>query len=183
MKNKVLIVVAALLLFIFLVFGTYAWYLFFLKIGNNSMANTLNSSLINGDITLIDNGNGVYDSDANSILDSNVSDIIPYKFKIVNKGISRDYNLYIEDLPVNAINDGCTENTLLERSQLKYELKLNGKVIKNDLLSNINDNILDKRKIDMNKTNNYELRIYIHDDAIDWTDKHYHYKIVLNKEN
>ena len=44
----------------------------------------------------------------------------------------------------------------------------------------INDNILDTRSISKDATNNYELRIYIHEDATDWTGKHYHYKVVLN---
>ena len=32
-----------------------------------------------------------------------------------------------------------------------------------------------------NDSNEYELRIYIHDEALEWTGKHYHYKVVLNK--
>ena len=50
-------------------------------------------------------------------------------------------------------------------------------------MSNINDNILDTRKIEGSKTNNYELRMYIHEEALNWMGKHYHYKVVLNNSN
>ena len=183
MKNRILLITGGLVLFIFLVFGTYTWYLYFLEAGNNYAIdpdNTINSNLQDGKITLQDYGTGVYDSNANSIEDSEVNDVVPYRFKVVNDGKEDNYSVYIEDLPANAVGDGCTEETLLTREQLKYELRLNGTVIKSDFLSNVKDNVLDTRKITTNQTNNYELRIYIHDDAEDWTDKHYHYKVVLN---
>lgn len=179
MKNKVLIICASLLLFLFLVFGTYAWYLYFLRASGDFSINK-NSNLISGSVVLKDNGNSVYDSDATSLEDEEVHSVKPYVFQVVNDGKDSSYTLYIEDLPVNAIKDGCTTATLLNRGQLKYQLKLNSKVIKEDYLSNIQDNILDKRNISEKTTNHYELRIYIHDDATDWTGKHYHYKVVLN---
>ena len=183
MKNKVLLICAGLLLFVFLVFGTYAWYLFFLKSSSN-LVDTTNNSLVSGNIILKDNGNGVYDSDAEKVEDSLINGVIPYRFQVINNGIKDGkYTLYIEDLPVNSINDGCTEETLLTRSQLKYQLKLNGNVIKEDYLSNINDNILYNQELKSKKNNNYELRIYIHNEAEDWNGKHYHYKVVLNKSN
>lgn len=182
MKNKILLVCAALLLLLFLMFGTYAWYLFFLRAGGNFEVNA-NNNLKSGNIYLKDGGNSVYDADAEDVVEDEVSSVVPYKFKVVNEGKTDDYYLYIEDLPVNAINDGCTSSTLLSRNQLKYQLKLNGTVIKEDYLSNIRDNIIDYRTISGLETNNYELRVYIHEDATNWTGKHYHYKIVLNKES
>ena len=179
MKNKVLIVTAGLLL---LIVGTYYWYLFFLRASNNygGATNTNNRA---GNIVMDDSGNKVYDTDADNYEGDNISDIPPYTFTIKNtdaKGGS--YTLYIEDVPINSINDGCTEFSLLERNQLNYQLILNDKVIKQDSLNNIKDNILDRRSIEGNKTNVYELRIYIKEDATDWRDKHYHYKVVMNKE-
>lgn len=181
MKNKVVLVCGALLLIIFLAFGTYAWYLYFLRLGGGFQIQN-NSNLRYGDIVLKDDGNSVYDADADSIEDDLVHHVIPYKFRVINEDNDEgNYYLYIEDLPINAINDGCTYDTLLVRDQLRYQLKLNGEVIKEDFLSNIKDNILDKRNINGNSTNHYELRIYIHDTALDWMGKHYHYKVVLNK--
>ena len=105
MKNKILLICAALILFIFLVFGTYAWYIFFLRSsGNLDILN--NSNLRYGDIVFKDDGISVYDEDALSIEDIKVSSVIPYKFRVINEGNKDgDYTLYIEDLPVNAIND------------------------------------------------------------------------------
>ncbi|MBQ8472654.1 MAG: hypothetical protein IJ501_04045 [Bacilli bacterium] len=181
MKNKVVLVCGALVLILFLAFGTYAWYLYFLRASGGFEVHN-NNNLRYGDIVLKDDGNSVYDADADSIEDDLVNHVIPYKFRVINEGNKEgNYYLYIEDLPVNAINDGCTYDTLLVREQLRYQLKLNGEVIKEDFLSNINDNILDKRTMEGNSTNHYELRIYIHDTALDWMGKHYHYKVVLNK--
>lgn len=182
MKNKLLLACAALLLLIFLGLGTYAWYLFFLR-ASGDFAIHNNNNLKKGDISLVDDGKNVYDADADSIEDELVDEVEPYKFKIVNSGDKEDkYTLFIEDLPLNSINDGCTSSTLLTRDLLKYQLKLEGRVIKEDYLSNIKDNILDERMVEGNDSNEYELRIYIHDEALNWTGKHYHYKVVLNKK-
>ena len=179
MKNKTLLVCAALLLLLFLTFGTYAWYLFFLRAGGNFEVND-NNNLKSGNIYFKDDGNSVYDADAEDIVDDEVSSVVPYRFRVVNEGKTDNYYLYIEDLPVNSVNDGCTNQTLLTRDKLKYQLKLNGAVVKEDYLSNVVDNIIDERTISGGETNNYELRVYIHEDATNWTGKHYHYKIVLN---
>lgn len=182
MKNKVLLISAAFLLFIFLVYGTYFWYLFFLKASGNFEINK-NNSLKSGDIYLKDDGNGVYDTDADIIESDEVDSVIPYKFIIKNEGNKQgNYDLYIEDLPINAVNDGCTTETLLDRSQLKYQLKEDGKVVGDDYLSNVSDNILYSSDIKANNEKKYELRIYIHDEATNFEKKHYHYKIVLSKE-
>ena len=179
-QNNILLILAFILLICFIIVGTYTWYLFFLREG--SKYNYLNNGTMFGDIVLTDSGNSLYIDDAESTDEENINDVIPYIFKINNKGNKNgDYTLYIEDLPLNSINDGCTSSTLLTRDQLKYQLKLNDKIIKEDYLSNIKDNILDKRNIVANGENNYELRIYIHDEAEDWTGKHYHYRVVLNK--
>ena len=45
------------------------------------------------------------------------------------------------------------------------------------------DNILDTRSVNGKDANAYELRIYIHDEAEDWYGKHYHYRVVLKKDN
>ena len=182
MKNKILIIVAGLLLLVFLTFGTYAWYLFFLRASDNygGAANADNRA---GGIVMDDAGNRVYDTDVDNYEGDNISDIPPYTFTIRNTDASGgSYTLYLEDVPVNSINDGCTEATLLDRTQLNYQLILNDKVIKQDSLDNIKDNVLDRRSIDGKKTNTYKLRIYIKEDADNWRDKHYHYKVTMNKE-
>ena len=181
MKNKVLIVCAGLLLLIFLVFGTYCWYLYFLRISGGLSSSNNSKNLQLGSIVFKDYGNSVYDSDAEIIEDNNIEKVPSYKFDVINEGDKSIYKLYIEDLPANMIDDGCTEDTILKRDQLKYQLKFNNEIIKEDYLANIKDNILDEREIEKNITNSYELKIYIHDEATNWTAKHYHYKVVLGK--
>ena len=181
MKNKVLLASAGLLLFIFLVFGTYAWYLYFLRFSAGFAVND-NAHLKDGDIALTDSGNSLYETGAESMEDEDITAVTPYKFEVRNTDAnSGSYTLYLEDVPLNLIQDGCTSETLLTRDLLKYELRLNGKIIEKDYLSKIKDNILDERSIEGNTTNSYELRIYIHEYAEDWGNKHYHYKVVINK--
>lgn len=178
MKNKILIICAAFILLIFLTYGTYSWYTYFLKI---TAANVITNYKI-GDIEFKENGTGVYDANAESIDDIKIDEVPAYNFSVINNGdFDKEYTLYIEDVPVNLVDDGCTEDKLLSRSDLKYQLNLNGEIIKEDYLSSIQDNILDTRKLESKKTNSYSLKVYIHDEALDWFSKHYHYKVVLKK--
>ena len=182
MKNKLLIICAGFILFIFLVFGTYTWYLYFVSATGSFNVNNNSKYLENSGILFKDYGNSVYDSNAESLNDDNINQVPTYNFEVLNTNDKPgQYNLYIEDLPVNMINDGCTEETLLSRRQLKYQLSLNGNIIKDGFMETINDNILDTREIDANVTNKYSLKIYIHDEAIDWFGKHYHYKVSINR--
>ena len=183
MKNKTLIICAGILLLVFLTYGTYAWYTYFLGISGNVVSSnaTINSYKV-GDIEFKEDAKGVYDADAKSIEDIDVDKVPAYNFSVLNNGNEeKEYTLYLEDVPVNLVDDGCTEEMLLSRNDLKYQLSLNNTVIKEDYLSNINDNILDNRKLEPNKTNTYSLKVYIHDAATDWFSKHYHYKVVLKK--
>ena len=183
MKNKTLLICAGILLLVFLTFGTYAWYTYFLSISGNVISSnaTINSYKV-GDIEFKEDAKGVYDADAKSIEDVDVSKVPAYNFSVENSSdTEKKYTLYLEDVPVNLVDDGCTEETLLSRNDLKYQLSLNNKVIKEDYLSNIVDNILDSRNLEAKKINTYSLKVYIHDGAIDWFSKHYHYKVVLKK--
>ena len=182
MKNKTLIICAGIILLIFLVFGTYAWYIYFLRTSGNFAVNNNSKYLESSGVIMKDNGNSVYDAKAESIEDNNVSHVPAYNFQIINTtNQKKSYKVFIEDLPVNMVDDGCTEDTLLDRSQLKYQLSLNGNIIKEDKLNTINDNILASGEIEPNTSNDYSLKIYIHDEATNWFGKHYHYKISINQ--
>ena len=182
MKNKTLIICAGLLLVIFLAFGTYAWYLYFLHSSGNFTINNKSKNFKQKGAIKKDNGNNVYDTKAESLEDNNISHVPSYKFQIINTSNKKqEYKIYIEDLPVNMVNDGCTEDMLLNRSQLKYQLSFNGNIIKEGKMNTINDNILDTKKIEPNTSYDYSLKIYINDEATDWFGKHYHYKVIINK--
>lgn len=183
MKNKTLLIFGGLILVILLIFGTYEWYLYFMNYSKTHSSSTnTNASIKVGDIEFKEDGKAVYDADAKSIEDVEVSKVPSYKFKVINNGDSeKNYTLLIEDITANLVDDGCTEDNLLSRNDLKYQLTLNDKVIKEDFLSNITDNILDTRNIESKKSNAYSLKVYIHEDAKDWIGKHYHYKVVLKR--
>lgn len=185
MKNKILYLFLGIILIILLVFGTYAWYSYFLKFNKNNVNNdnskNVNTTVKVGDIEFKEE-NAVYDDDAKSIDDIEVSKVPEYKFKIINNGNGeRGYTVLIEDIPVNLVDDGCSDDNILSRNDLKYQLYLNGKKIKEDYLSSIKDNILDTRTLKTKETNDYILKVYIHENAKDWVGKHYHYKVVLKK--
>ena len=181
MKNKILLICGFLLLIIFIAFGTYYWYIYFLRASSASISDggTIQSA---GGITLIDNDKNVYDADATATDGENLDNVEAYIFNIKNDNKSQgSYTLYLEDVPINSVKDGCTEATLLKRNQLRYQLILNEQVLKEDDLDNITDNILDSRVIPGNTTNHYKLKVFIKEDASDWSGKHYHYKVTLKK--
>ena len=181
MKNKILLICGSLLLLIFLAFGTYYWYIYFLRASSVSISNgeTVQNE---GGITLIDNDKNVYDIDATSTDGENLDDVEAYIFNIKNDNKNKgSYTLYLEDVPINSIKDGCTEETILDRNQLNYQLILNEQVLKEDDLDNIKDNVLDSREISGNTTNHYKLKVFIKEDAENWLSKHYHYKVTLKK--
>ena len=184
MKNKSILLFGGIILIILLIFGTYAWYLYFLRFSdhNSKVISNNNTSMKVGDIEFKEDGKPVYDADAKRIEDVEVNKVPSYNFSVINNGNGeKEYTLLIEDIPANLVEDGCTEANLLSRKDLKYQLSLNGEIIKEDFLSNIKDNILDTKKIDSKKTNSYSLKVYIHENANDWVGKHYHYKVVLKK--
>ena len=84
MKNKVLLVCAGFLLLIFLMFGTYMWYIFFIQYsGTNSETNN-STNIQSGNIVFKDDGNGVYELNAKSLEDSQIDNVPSYNFQIEN---------------------------------------------------------------------------------------------------
>lgn len=84
-------------------------------------------------------------------------DIKPYTFSIINKEkIDTKYKVILVD---NSENKNS-----IDRSDLKYELVLNGSVINTGQLSKIRDNVLDVRTISKNSTNQYQVKIWLDSD-------------------
>lgn len=181
MKNKILLFSGFLVLLLFLSLSSYYWYTFFINI--NSSFNNNSSNTNNEQVIFEDNSKKIVQDNASITNDSDVSSITPYKFEVKNTASNENkYIVYIEDVLPGSVNDGCTEETFLSRDMLKYQLIMNDEIIKEEVLSNVQDNILDSRSIASNTTNNYELRIYIHSESEDFHNKHYHYKIVLKND-
>ena len=80
------------------------------------------------------------------------------------------------------VNDGCDNSTTFSLSDLNYEFKLNGLVIKSGLLSDIQNGILDNSTLKKESTNDYSLRIWLNKDNKDYQNKHFHYVINIEEK-
>ena len=80
MKNKVLLICGSLLLLLFIVLGTYTWYLFFLRTTGEYSIVT-GEGTRSGDIVLIDNGNSIYETDASDVSDEDETENIEIETK------------------------------------------------------------------------------------------------------
>ena len=111
------------------------------------------------------------------INDSESNLVEPYIFKVKNNG-DKDitYQLLIEDYVSDA------NKKLLSRKNLNYSLMLGNDVIKSDNLSNVENNILDTRKLPSGAQNEYELRVWVTGDinSTEWMDKSYNYNVLVN---
>ncbi len=178
MKRFLLLVLAGIALFAFILITSLMWY----KLFYNDSAITPVSSI---DIYLDDENNTI-DEGGLIPLDANTAkSLTPYEFKVTNTSDSdTTYNVLLED---SIISDDAnySNKELLSRSQLEYQLSLNGDVIKQGMLTDIKNNVLDTRVINPNKVNNYELRIYVSEKAqtTDWQNKYYHFNVKIQAED
>lgn len=171
-RNWPILLIGGVVLFLFIIGTSYAWYDLFSK---EEMVTT------NLEITL-KNSKGVVIRNALPVQDEVGKNVEAYKFTVKNTGENAGgYKLLLEETPFNEIDDGCNEQTLLTRNQLKYQLLMNGKELEVALLSDVKNNILDLRTIDVKHKNDYELRIWVPDEVshTDWQNKHYHYSIAI----
>jgi len=171
-KNSIGIklVLLGVILFVFCIGVSFFWYRIF---------KTDKVAVTHLTIALKDHGKGVEIDDLVPKDDHSAKKMPAYSFDISNTGDSRgSYEVLLED-SVKKDEDGYASENMLERSELKYELTLNGKVIATDSLSSIKNNVLDSRVIGAKKTNVYRLRIWIPMDATNWQNKIYHYSVVV----
>lgn len=173
MKKTVIIIISAIALAGFILGTCYAWYNVFLK---------ENITVTNLEIRLNDEGKGISVEDMTPLSDDEIDSVPAYVFSIKNTGTAvGSYNLLLEETALNKLEDGCTEITLLTRDQLRYSLSLNGKEVSRGMLSDIKNNILDFRTIDVGTNNNYSLKIWLPESVRDtaWEGKHYHYHVAI----
>lgn len=139
-----------------------------------------NSNFISNSLIIVeDKTSSKMDSNINGpIKDSERDRVAPYKFSVRNAGTkSSNYELLIED-----VIEKNVKNKLLSRKYLNYELLLDNKVVKSGSLSDINNNVIDKRKIEKDQIYNYGLRIWITGSATDtnWMNKYYNYSLLVS---
>ena len=178
MKKLILLVLAGIALFTFIVTTSFLWYRFFYSSSYNDSSGVIKVNLKNENNTI--NESGLIPLD-----DETARKLIPYEFSVENSSAdSFTYNVLLED---SVISDDATYSTkeLLSRNQLRYQLSLNGKVIKIGNLSDIKNNILDTRVISSLETNNYQLRIYVSEEAqnTNWQNKYYHFDVNVKMED
>lgn len=134
------------------------------------------------EITMSDSGSGVIIEDTEPLTDEEMKDLEAYVFTVKNNG-SRTvaYQILIEDLPLGEIEDGCKEETLLSRNQLRYELKGSKNLIALEDLDEVKLNKLVELEIGPYTEEEFELRVFVPQTAYNtaWQNKHYHYKIVI----
>ena len=179
MKRVILLVLVGVALFVFIFATSMLWYRFFY---NDNVSGTNNVSSVT--IQLDDQNNVIDESGLIPLDDDSARTLTPYEFSVKNNGDNNyAYNVLLED---SIISDDITYSSkeLLSRSQLRYQLILNGKEIKTGDLDDIKNNVLDARVISSSQTNNYQLRIYVSEESqdTDWQNKYYHFDINVQAE-
>ena len=114
------------------------------------------------EVSMDDGGKGVTISDMYPTSDEQINSIESYQFTIRNNSEKKyTYQLLLEELPLSIINDGCTSQTLLNRSQLRYQLIINDKELITEDLDEIKLNVLDIIEIDSFEKQAFSLRIFV----------------------
>lgn len=171
MKKKIFLIFSGVLLFSFVVCTAFLWYKVFYY-GDLGAINTLQVQKQSDEATLNENLFPMTKEE---------SSIVPnYKFSVKN---ANDFKSLYEVVYQERSNNATQT---LYKSQLDYQLILNGKIIKEGNLGKLKNNVLDERYVMPNQTNKYELKVYITNSAKDsnWQNKKYAYTVNINvKEN
>ena len=174
MKRLLILKVAFISMIAFTIAGGYFWYIYFDEREGKMIADNVRLQLLNnGAVTYI-----------NAIPKDNEENIPIYYFRVKNN-LSQEANYVLEfqEITPSEVNDGCNNETFINKNELSYELKLDNKIIKKGKLNELKDNVLDNNKVLGNKTNDYSLKVYLSDDTSDVLNKHYHYSVVLKEQN
>ena len=154
-NNKKIIVVALVLILI--IGGTYAWL-------TTTVKGTKKVEIEAGTLKLtLDEGNEINAADTVPMTDIEGLKTAAYTFTLKNTGtITSEYTIYIDD---DTIDD---TKQRLDDDALKYSLKKNDEDQTMALLSTLKvdgERVLESGRIEPQKTNTYELRLWIKEDA------------------
>ena len=180
MKKFVLLSLSGVALFAFIFSTSILWYYFF----SNSNFHNKESTIGSLEIQLADDENTINEINLIPLSDEEALKLKPYTFKVINNGKNKNrYNVLIEDAIISD-DLSYSNKELLKRNELRYQLSMNGKIIRIGNLADIKNNILDSRYIDSDNTNNYELIVYLAETLNDsWRNKYYHYNISIQMED
>ena len=171
MKNKGILTVAVICFVIFMGIASYLWFLYFKDYEGKIIDENCRADFSRA-VSLTNTGNVSY-IDAKT--EDSDTDIPLYYFSVKNTS-DKDfkYDIVIENIDVN---DGCSPDTRLTRSQLEYELRFDNSIIKKGDLDTLTDNILDSNEIKANSVNDYSFKLKIKNGDDDYVNKHFHYVI------
>ena len=170
MRSRIVFKIGFIFALVFVVLMSYFWYLYFNEENLKELGPNKNLEFISGSNT----------NYINAKVDDTDEAIPTYYFRVRNHG-DADVN-YDVILKKTIVNDGCDNSTTFSLSDLNYEFKLNGLVIKSGLLSDIQNGILDNSTLKKESTNDYSLRIWLNKDNKDYQNKHFHYVINIEEK-
>lgn len=171
MKNKTVFKIAFISLLIFIVIGTYFWFIYFRDYSTEKTLQKVRFELVN-------NGGINYINAVPNDLEANIP---IYNFQVknnVNENIK--YKVILKDVSPSEANDGCTDDILFKREELNYELKKEGITIKSGVLASLDNSVLTTDDAKAHSTNSYALKIWLNENSSDNLLRHYHY--IVNVE-
>lgn len=167
MGKKIFLVFSGVLLFLFIVGTAFLWYKAFYY-NNLGSVSSLQVKKESEEVAITENLFPMSETEAS---------VVPnYKFSVKNVNDSKSrYEVVYKEQEVSG-------KQKLSKSQLSYQLILNGKIIKKGNLADLKNDVLDDRYIMPNTNNQYELKVYISESAKDtaWQNKSYAYKVDIN---
>ena len=176
MKNKSIFTIGLICLLIFIGIASYLWYLYFNEYEGRVVASTEGLEFYRG-VEFVNSGPINY---VNAKVDDDDSIIPKYYFRVKNNA-EKDFSYTLNILDSEG-KDGCSSDTRFKRSDLKYELKLDNKVIKSGALDSLTDNILDTNIVKKGSVNDYSLKIWLKEESADKEKFHYHYIVSLKEK-
>ena len=167
MGKKIFLVFSWVLLFLFIVGTAFLWYKAFYY-NNLGSVSSLQVKKESEEVALTENLFPMSETEAS---------VVPnYKFSVKNvNDFKSRYEVVYKEQEVSG-------KQKLSKSQLTYQLILNGTIIKKGNLADLKNDVLDDRYIMPNTNNQYELKVYISESAKDtaWQNKSYAYKVDIN---
>lgn len=167
MGKKIFLVFSGVLLFLFIVGTAFLWYKAFYY-NNLGSVSSLQVKKESEEVALTENLFPMSETEAS---------VVPnYKFSVKNvNDFKSRYEVVYKEQEVSG-------KQKLSKSQLAYQLILNGTIIKKGNLADLKNDVLDDRYIMPNTNNQYELKVYISESAKDtaWQNKSYAYRVDIN---
>jgi len=163
-----LVVIASLLIFLGVTFAAFNYE----KLGTNPNVFQTGTLILTFDES---KGDAITVNKAVPVSDAVGESTDPYTFTLENTGtLNADYRLKIIYNETAMEEDNCT-NKQLEFSKVKYNLVKNETIQDSKLLSSVSEQIIDSGTLKPNEVNEYELRLWVDQDAgVEINGKHFH---------